>query len=339
MTRLLAALLSFQLVSLLSAAESAAPTDMRAVVMHGYGGAEALTLDRVPIPEPAEGQVRIRVYAAGVNPIDWKLRSSLGQHFNSRGLPRILGFDVAGTVDGVGAGVTRWKVGDAVIAALQRAPQGGYAEYTVVSADDVASKPKSMSFEEAAGLPTAVTTVWPFLLGAGDLKPGQRLLIQGAAGGVGSVAVQVAKSRGVHVIGTASANNADYLRSIGADEVIDYRSERFEDRVKGADIVFDTVGGETLDRSYAVLRAGGTLITIVGRPSEEKCRAAAIRCPALSRDGMTFGEMLAQAVALVDQGRLKVNVERVFPLEEAFAAQELNRAGHTRGKIILRVRS
>lgn len=321
----------------LQACAADAPADMRAVVLHTFGEAGAMSLDRVAIPQPAAGEVRIRVVAAGVNPIDWKIRTV--SRYNSRPLPRILGFDVSGTIDAVGSGVTTWKIGDEVIAALQSAVQGGYAEYTVVSTDSVAAKPKSLSFEEAAGLPTAVTTVWPFLLDAGQLKSGQRLLIQGAAGGVGSVAVQVAHARGAHVIGTASAANHDYLRSIGADEVIDYRTEKFEDKAKNVDIVFDTVGGETLERSYAVVRPGGTLIAIAGRVSAEKCQAAGILCPTATREGKSPGKMLAEAAALADAGKLKVNVERVFPLEEAFAAQELNRAGHTRGKIILKIRS
>lgn len=315
-----------------------ASKDMRAIQMVDYGGPEVLKLNRVPIPEPAEGQVRIRVRAASVNPIDWKLRLDRAQRFGVLEFPRIPGNDIAGTIDKPGPGVNDWKVGDAVIAALQRAPQGGYAEYAIAPVRDIAPKPGNLTFEQASGIPTAGVAVWRFLIDSAELKAGQRVLIHGGAGGVGSLAVQVAKARGAFVIATGSARNRDYLRSIGADEVIDYQAERFEDRVHDADIVFDTVGGETLERSLAVVRPGGTLVTLVGAPPAAKCEAARVRCPRPVRDeAIGFGVALREVGALAAAGKLKINVDRVFPLAQAASAQELNREGHTRGKVVLRV--
>ncbi len=318
------------------ATAAAAADDMLAVRMHRTGGPEVLRVERVAIPRPAAGEVRIRVSAAGVNPVDWKIRErGLGREISADS-PWIPGFDVAGTIDAVGEGVTTWRTGEPVIASLQRAGQGGYAEYAIAPADDVARAPARWSAEGAAGLPTVGTTVWRYLVLAGGLREGERLLVQGGAGGVGSVAVQVAKARGAHVIATASARNADYLRSIGADSVIDYRAAPFEAGLSPVDVVFDTVGGETLARSVAVVKPGGRLVTIAGRPDMDACGRARITCIGGGPRPESFGDQLAEIVALADAGKLTLNIDRVFTLEQAALAQELNRAGRTRGKIVLR---
>lgn len=308
---------------------------MLAVRAHATGGTEVLRVERIAIPQAAAGQVRIKVAAAGVNPVDWKIREKGFGRVISSEAPWIPGFDVAGTVDSVGEGVSGWRAGDAVVASLQNAPQGGYAEYAIAPAEDVVRAPAGWSLEAAAGLPTVGTTVWRYLVQAGGIRKGERLLVQGGAGGVGSVAVQVAKAHGARVIATASARNADYLRSIGADEVIDYQAARFEDRVSGVDIVFDTVGGETLARSLAVVRPGGRLVTVAGRPDSAACEAARVLCIGGPRPE-PLGPALREIVALAEAGKLALNIDRVFPLEEAAQAQELNRAGRTRGKIVLR---
>lgn len=312
---------------------------MRAIRMHVRGGPEVLRLEQVPIPVPSAGEVRIRVVAAGVNPIDWKIREgAYGSPKQPFEVPRIPGFDVAGTLDTLGEGVTEFRAGDAVIASLQNAKQGGYAEYVVVSAADIAHKPKEWTFEQAAGLPTVGVTTWRFLVEQGALQKGERVLVQGGAGGVGSIGVQVAKAYGAHVIATSSAGNFDYLKSIGADELIDYTAGPFEARVAPpVDIVFDTVGGEVAKRSIAVVRPGGRLVTIAALPDAAACAAAQIRCVGATPRAGAFGPELAQVVALADEGKLAVNVERVFPLDQAAAAQELNRQGHVRGKIVIRV--
>jgi len=312
-----------------------APAQMRALLMTDYGGSGVLKLDKIAVPTPAAGEVRIRIHAASVNPIDWKLRAGMLKKNFAVTLPYIPGRDVAGTIDAVGPGVTGWKAGDAVFAVTDG---GTLAEYVVAPAQNIARKPAKLTFEEAAGIPTASLAAWRTLITNGDVKKGQRVLIHGAAGGVGSTAVQLAHWRGAHVIATASERNHEYLKSIGADEVIDYRTTRFEDVVKNADVVLDTVGGDTLQRSPAVLREGGTLLTIVGRQPAQACTDRKLRCPSVSTaTSAQPGEELAQLGQLFDSGDLKINVEAVFPLEDAAKALELSEAGRARGKIIVRV--
>lgn len=311
------------------------PTQMRALVMGGYGASEVLQLDRVPVPTPSEGEVRIRVHAASVNPVDWKIRSGRLKKTSPVSLPYIPGRDVAGTIDAVGPGVIGWKVGDSVFAVLDG---GGLAEYVTAPVESIAHKPSTLSFQEAAGIPTASLAAWRTLIVNADIKRGQRVLIHGGAGGVGSTAVQLAHWRGAHVIATASAPNHEYLRSLGADEVIDYRTTRFEDVVKNVDVVLDTVGGDTLQRSPAVLREGGILLTLVGKPPAAACRERKLRCPSpANASDKQDGEELAQLGQLFDNGTLKMSILAEFPLEQAVQALELSETGRARGKIIVRV--
>lgn len=326
-------LIVFLFGSLASAED--APGQMRALLMTGYGGAEVLKLGDVAVPAPASGEVRIRIHAASVNPIDWKVRSGKLQRNYGVALPYIPGRDVAGTIDAVGPGVTHWKAGDSVIAVTDG---GTLAEYVIAPAQNVARKPEKLTFEEAAGIPTASLAAWRTLITNGDIKKGQRVLIHGGAGGVGSTAVQLASWRGAHVIATASERNHEYLKSIGADEVIDYRTTRFEDAAKNVDVVLDTVGGETLLRSPAVLREGGTLLTIVGMPPAQACSERKLRClPSSTATREQPGEELTKLGQLFDSGDLKMNVEAVFPLEQAGKALELSENGRARGKIVVRV--
>jgi NADPH:quinone reductase-like Zn-dependent oxidoreductase len=313
---------------------------MRAVRMHGYGGPDVLRMDTVPLPEPDEKQVRVRIHAVGINPFEWKLREGRMRERIDLRLPHIPGFDVAGVIDKAGSNAGDWKEGDAVVAALHRAPLGGYAEYAVVSIEDIAGKPEKLSFEEAAGLPTPATTAWRFLMELAGLKSHQRVFIHGGAGGVGSAAVQIAKAHGAYVIATASSHNSEYLRAIGADQWINYRLERFEDHIREADMVLDTVGGETLERSPLAMRMGAVLVSTAGQPSAESCASARIQCPPPAWPAThEFGARLREITSLVDAGKFRVNLDKVFPLAQAATAQELNRQGHTRGKIVLRVRS
>lgn len=323
-----------------SAATSTAPVSMQAIVMRGKGGPEVLTLETVPVPEPAAGQVRIRIRAAAVNPVDWKIRE--------RGAPpgpapasappyRILGFDAAGTIDALGPGVQGFARGDAVFAALQRAPQGAYAQYAVVGAEDVAPKPKNADFVQAASLVTGGFTALRAIAAVG-VQPGQTVLVQGGAGGVGTPLVQILKARGATVIATASARNADYLRGLGVDRVVDYTAAPFESQVQDVDVVIDAVGGETTTRSVAVLKKGGALVSVAGRAAAEACTRAEVRCVPFAPSPTPFGAELRELAALYDAGKLKTHVEKTFPLAEAAAAQQLNQAGRTRGKIVLEVR-
>lgn len=311
------------------------PTQMRALLMTDYGGADVFKLDDVAVPTPASGEVRIRIHAASINPIDWKIRTGKMQRNYGVALPYIPGRDISGTIDAVGPGVSGWKVGDKVIAVITG---GGLAEYAIVTANNVAAKPEKLSFNEAAGIPTASLAAWRTLITNGDIKKGQRVLIHGGAGGVGSTAVQLAHWRGAYVIATASARNHEYLKSIGADEVIDYRTTRFEDVVKNVDVVLDTVGGDTLQRSPAVLREGGTLLTIVGQPPAQACSERKLRCPSPSTaTNAQPSQELAKLGQLFDNGTLKMHMEAVFPLEQAAQALALSETGRARGKIIVQV--
>lgn len=302
---------------------------MKALVMSGG----QFVMRSVPKPEPAIGEVRIEVRAAGVNPADWKMVRGAGR----MGPAPILGLDAAGTIDAVGPSVTGWKPGEAVIA-LTRPPHGSYAQYAIVSVGFIAHKPRTLTFEQSAGIPVAAETAWRSLIDVAHLQSGQRVLIDGGAGGVGSAAVQIAKARGAHVIATASPRNARFLRSIGADEVIDYTSGPFEQKVKNLDVVLDTVNHDDGLRAMRTLKRGGILVSIVGPMPADQCAAAGIRCaipgPSSAQPAAPY---LDEVVALADAGKYRVNVERVFPLSEAAEALNLSRQGHTRGKLILAI--
>jgi len=250
-------------------------------------------------------------------------------------LPMIPGWDVSGVVESAGAGVTRLKPGDLVYCLADMSRDGSYAEYIAVRESAVALKPKSIDHTTAAAIPLAALTAWQALYDGAKLSAGQTLLIHGAAGGVGTFAVQLAKMKGARVIATASKKNHDFLRSLGADEVIDYNTTKFEDAVHGVDAILDTITGETMERSWQVLKKGGILVSILEPPSVEKAGACGVRCH------HTFVqpnvEQLNEIAKLVDAGKLKVIIQKIFPLAEARAAQESNAAGHTRGKIALRV--
>ena len=313
------------LASLVSVAALAAPETMQGVRV-GEGG--ALSVQTLPVPKPGTGEVLVRVRAAGVNPVDWKVAP--------RRVGQVPGTDVSGTIDSLGEGVSGWRVGDQVLGFARAS--GSYAQYAVIPFASLARKPKSMTFEQAAGVPIAAETAYRSLHEVGGLQRGQTVLIHGAAGGVGSAAVQIAKAAGARVIGTASANNLDYLKSLGADEVIDYQNEKFEDRVKGVDLVLNTANAETNARSIGVLRQGGVLVSIVGPADAVACAAAKIRCARPDRDaGATNAEMLARVIELADAGKFKVFVEQTYSMVDAAQAWEKNRSGHARGKLIIEV--
>lgn len=303
---------------------------MKAIRIHEFGGPEVLKYEDVPEPQPGPGEIRIRVIAAGVNPMDWKVR----QGAIKLPLPMILGMDVAGVVDALGAGVNAFQPGDRVFAKVSLGP-GGYAEYTVTNASQAASKPRSIGFVEAAAIPTAGLAAWQALFDIAGLERGQSVLIHGAAGGVGSFAVQFAKWKGARVIGTASSANEQFLKSIGADVVIDYKAERFEDVVHNMDVVLDTIGGETFERSWGVLKPGGFLVTTVANVPEGAAEAHGVRAKGMLT--RADGSELAQIAAIIDEKHIKPVVTAVLPLADARRAQEMSESRHTRGKIVLRV--
>lgn len=303
--------------------------------IHEYGGLEVLKFEEAPCPRPQAGEVLIRVRAAGVNPVDWKVRKGDAKNLLKHSLPLIPGWDVSGIVVATGREVQRLKVGDEVYSLLDIYRNGAYAEYAVMRESAVALKPSSIDDIHSAAIPMAALTAWQSLFHAGGLQAGQKVLIHGAAGGVGSFAVQLARWKGAYVIGTASGENRHFLSELGADEIIDYRRTSFETVVHGADVVLDTIGGDTLLRSWGVLGVNGILVSIADQPSPEEALKRDVRQAFVFT--MPMATELAEIAALVDAGRLRPVVDTVVPLAEARRAQMLSQSGHTHGKIVLQV--
>ncbi|HXB57942.1 MAG TPA: NADP-dependent oxidoreductase [Candidatus Acidoferrales bacterium] len=308
---------------------------MKAVRIHQYGGPEVLFYEEIQRPAPAPDEVLIKVHAASVNPLDWRVRQGYMQQFLPLTLPLTLGWDFSGTVEAVGANVTQFKRGDEVYTVLDVTKGGAYAEYAIANASDVALKPKSVDHIHAAGIPVAGVTAWQALIETAQLRAGQKVLVHAAAGGVGVFAVQFAKAKGAYVIGTASGKNQAFLRELGVDQVVDYEKTRFEDVAHDVDIVLDTIGGEVQERSWKVLKKGGFLVSIVAPPDAEKAAKYGVRA-AMFR-GHPDSAALGEIARLVDAGRVKTVVDTVLPLADARRAQELSAHGHARGKIVLKV--
>ncbi|WP_217383744.1 NADP-dependent oxidoreductase [Streptomyces sp. NK08203] len=309
---------------------------MRAIIQESYGGPEVLHETRVPRPEPGPGEILVAVRAAGVNPTDWKHRAQAG--FVDR-LPLVLGWDVSGVVEAVGYGVTLFAPGEEVFGMLPYPHgSGSHAEYVFGPARAFTRKPTVIDHVQAGALPLVSLTAYQALIDTAGIGPGQRVLIHAAAGGVGHVAVQIAKAHGAYVIGTASAPKHDLLRELGADEVVDYRTTDVAEAVDGVDMVLDPLGGETRARSVGLLRPGGTLVSLLSGGSAEEAAYAAER-------GVRTATMLVEAdhagmnavADLVAAGALRPRVEATFPLAEAAAAHRLGETGRTTGKIVLEV--
>ena len=308
---------------------------MKAVCIYGYGGPEVLVYEDAPCPRPRDDEVLIRVHAAGINSIDWKIREGRMRDMIPQTFPLVLGWDVSGAVESVGSGVDRLVVGDEVFSRPDVSRDGAYGEYIVVKESEVALKPKRIDHVHAAAMPMAGLTAWQSLYDAARLDADQRVLIHGATGGVGHLAVQLAKWTGAYVIGTAAERNHDFLRALGADRIIDYDTERFEDVIEPVDVVFDTVGGDVQARSWKVLKPGGILVSIVSPPSEEVAAKHGVRQALVM--GRADRMQLSQIADLVDIEKLKAIVETILPLSDATRGQELSARGHVRGKIVLRV--
>lgn len=307
---------------------------MKAVRIHAFGDVEQLKYEDAPKPVPAAGEVLVRVQAAGVNPVDWKAREGLLKSLAPK-LPQTLGYDVAGKVEALGPGTAGVKVGDAVCAYLALSRGGGYAEFAIVRVDELALAPKKASAGEAAGLPLAGLTAWQALVDEARVGAGQRVLIHGGAGGVGHLAVQIAKARGAFVYATAGPQNQAFLKELGVDRPIDYTTERFEELAMEVDVVLDTIGGETADRSYPLVKRGGTYVSIVGPPDVTSLAERGVNGRAILVQ--PNGKELAELVKLVDDRKLKVVVSASMPLADARRAHELSAKGHVRGKLVLTV--
>jgi NADPH:quinone reductase-like Zn-dependent oxidoreductase len=316
-------------------AQPAKPT-MKAVVVHEYGGPEVLKYEDAPRPEPKEDQILVRVIAAAVNPVDGMIRSGKFANYFHTTFPLIPGYDISGVVEKTGPKITKFKAGDPVYAYIGLKEGGGYAEYAVATEKEAAPKPKSLTFGEAAAVPLAAETAWQALIDTAKLSAGQTVLIHGGSGGVGSFAIQIAKARGAKVIATASTPNQDLLKQLGADVAVDYTKTKFEDVAKDVDVVLDSVGKDTLSRSYGVVKKGGFIVSLVARPDQVELDKREIRGASL--DVKPDADELAEITKFIEAKKIKPVVSQVLPLSEAAKAQEQAATGHTRGKIVLKVR-
>jgi NADPH:quinone reductase-like Zn-dependent oxidoreductase len=308
---------------------------MKAIVVREYGGPEALKLEDVPRPVPKDDEILVKVIAAGVNPVDASMRSGKYAKFFGTKLPFIPGSDVAGVVEKAGAKIMKFKTGDAVFAYTDLKRGGGYAEYAVATEVEAAPKPNSLTYESAAAVPIVALTAWQALIDTAKLNAGQTVLIHGGSGGVGTFAIQIAKARGAKVIATASTANQDLLKELGADTSIDYTKQKFEDIAKDVDVVLDSVGKDTLARSYGVVKKGGFIVSIVASPDHTELDKYGIRGAPLSVE--PNADELTEIGSLIDAKKIKVIVTQTFPLSEAMKAQEQVATRHTRGKIVLKV--
>jgi len=321
--------------ALIGAAAVANSQMMKAIVAHQYGGPEVLKLEEVLVPTPKEDEMLVKVFAAGVNSFDGTLRSGKYAKPNGTQLPWHPGYDIAGVVERVGGKVTKFKVGDPVYAMINILKGGGYAEYALAKETDAALEPATISFLEAAGAPSVALTAWQAMVDKANIQSGQTVLVHGASGGVGMFAIPFAKIRGAKVFATASTANQDFLKQLGADVAIDYKTQKFEDIAKDVDVVIDAVGGETLARSYPIVKKGGIIVSLSDNVDKAQLDKYGIRGTSLVVQNN--GDELVQIGKLIDQGKIKVIVSDTFPLADANKAQAKADLGHTRGKIVLKV--
>jgi len=308
---------------------------MKAVVIHSYGGPDVLKVEDVPRLVPQEDEILIRVIAASVNPVDVAIRKGYLAELIGNKFPLILGMDGSGIVEKTGAKITKFKEGDPVYAFFTLASEGGYAEFVTAKDNEVASKPKAVTYTQAAAVPAAGSTAWEVLVDVAKLGAGQTLLIHGGSGGVGHLAIQIAKARAAKVIATASNTNQDFIKKMGADIAVDYTKAKFEEVAKDVDVVLDMVGGETLKRSYGVVKKGGIIVSIVDDVDQKELDAHGIR-------GVTFrcepkASVLEDLAKLIDAKKITPVVSQTFPLSEVAKAQEQIATSHTRGKIVLKI--
>jgi alcohol dehydrogenase len=334
---------------------------MKAAFIRRYGGNKVVELGELPAPQAGPGELLVAVHAASVNPVDFKIRDGMLKMIIPFGFPLILGNDLSGVVKAVGAGVTHFKPGDAVFARMDKRRIGAFAEFAVVAEADAAAKPANLSHIEAAAVPLAGLTAWQALFEIGGLKAGQKVLIHGGSGGVGTFAIQLAHHAGATVATTVGARNADLARRLGADIVIDYKTQRFEEVVSDCDLVFDTQAGDIQHRSFAVLKRGGVLVSIAGKPDGRLVREFGLN-PLLGllldflsrkslrlakRHGVRYeylfmhpsGEQLAQIGRLLEEGSVRTIVDKVFPLEQVREALAYSEAGHATGKVVVEVKA
>ena len=301
---------------------------MKAVRIHAYGASDVLKLEDIPTPEPGIGEVLVKIKAASINPIDYKIREG---HMKGA-LPKTLGRDFSGTVESLGAGAAGFSKGDAVFGLLER-DRGSYAEYVATKASLLAAKPKNLHHDAAAAVPLAAITAWQGMVDHGGMHAGQRVLIHGGAGGVGHLAIQIAKAKGCWVATTVSGRDKDFVLGLGADQAIDYKSEKFEDQVSDIDLVYDLIGGETQTRSFAVLKPRGALISTLQEPDKQKAKEKNLRTAHYMADAN--GAELSEIAKLIEAGKIKPHLAARFPLEQTAKAQDMLEKEHVQGKIVL----
>ena len=306
---------------------------MRAVRIHGYK--QVPTIEEVPTPEVGSGEVLICTEAAALNPLDVQLQAGSMERFLPLIFPYTMGIDLAGTVERVGADVTAWQPGDRVIARPKPATGGAFAEFVSVASDSCVALPPTMSVTDGAGIPTAGCTAWKALFVDAGLRAGQTVLIHAGAGGVGSFAVQFAHAIGAYVFATASGDGLELVQNLGADRVIDYKTEAFENLVSNADLVLDTIGGDTLMRSFGVLRPGGHLVSAVRPPDEATAMAKGVTATMVSLSAWLNGHHLKTVVNDVREKSIRVLIDRTLPMAQIADALERQASGRARGKIIL----
>jgi NADPH:quinone reductase-like Zn-dependent oxidoreductase len=307
-----------------------------AVRIHAFGGVEKLRLESLPLPALAADEALVEVHAASVNPVDYKIREGKYPAVKRDRLPYVMGRDVSGVVVETGHGGMQPKVGNSVFGMLG-IDRGGYSEYVVMKEEEMALKPRSLDAVRAAAVPLAGLTAWQGLFRYGELNAGQRVLIHGGGGGVGHFAIQFAKAKGAHVTTTVSDRHIDFVRSLGADEVIDYKKQRFEEIARDIDLVFDLVAGETQDRSWKVLKEGGTLVSTLAQPSPDLARK--YRARGLRYTVEPNRNELTEIARLIDLGKVKPRIARIFDWTEAGEAEDYVEAGHTEGKVVLRIQA
>ncbi len=308
---------------------------MKAVRIHAYGNAGVLKFEDAPMPIIGASDVLVRVVATSINPVDWKIRAGYLKEMIPYAMPLTLGWDVSGVVEAVGAAVTRFKVGDAVFSRPDIKRNGTYAEYVAVREDELAFKPHTISHAEAASLPLAGITAWEVLISTANVQAGQKVLIHAGSGGVGTLAIQLAKSRGAYVIATTSAKNSALVKSLGADEVIDYKKQKFTELVHDADVVFDTLGGDIQESSWSVLKRGGILVSIVSPPSADKAKEMGVKSAFVFIEPSAV--ILEQLAVLVDAGKVRPVVGAEFALKDIAKAHSLSETGRSVGKIVIYV--
>lgn len=308
---------------------------MKAIRIHEFGGPEVLELEDIEIPKPAEDEVLIKVYASSVNPVDQKIFAGEAEAKFPTKFPLTIGWDVSGVIEQAGSKVRNFSIGDQVYGRPFPTTNGAFAEYLVIKADQIALKPRSLDHLNAAAIPLAGLTAWQGLFRFGKLEKDQRVLIHAASGGVGSFAVQFAKWKGAYVIGTGSPENLSFIKQLGADQAIDYKNERFEEKVQDIDLVFDLVGKDTQQRSLEVIKPGGRLITTLKVDFAQQAKEKHIHIEGFT--AQSYPEDLEKIAELVDGGFVSPVVSSVLSLEEARKAEQLNHQGNTRGKIVIKV--